>query len=218
MSITALIVDDHEIVRMGLMRLIEEIQGVSVVAQASDGETAVRLASELKPDVILMDIQMPGIGGLEATRRILRQRSEQKIIILTAQADGPLPKALINLGARGFLSKNGSITELSKAIHDVANGMRYLAPDVAQRLALQLVADEEGSPFDALTERELQVVLMMMQGYSGTGIGDALHISAKTVSTYRTRVYDKLNIGNSVELTRLAMQYGLADVPTSKPM
>ncbi|MDH3452189.1 MAG: response regulator [Gammaproteobacteria bacterium] len=206
--IDVLIVDDHEIVRLGIRRLLEEA-GFSV-AEADSGETALQLIRDgVRPRVVLMDIQMPGIGGLEATRRLLAQAPEQRIIILTVITDGPLPRALLRAGAHGYITKGCSVDEMTRAIRRVAAGARYISSEVAQSLALSLLDGDGESPFDRLSARELQFVVLLSQGLRNNAIASTMNVSAKTVSTYRARAATKLGVTSEAQIIRLALEHGV---------
>lgn len=209
--INLLIVDDHDLVRVGFIRLLSDIKGIKVVGDAACGEDAIKLAKTLKPDVILMDVKMPGIGGLEATRKLLRALPETKIIAVTVYGEEPFPSRFLQAGAAGYITKGSSLDEMIKAIRTVFNGQRYLSPEVAQQLALKHFNKEEGTPFDNLSERELQVMMMITTGQKVQEISDSLCLSPKTVNSYRYRLFEKLNVNSDVELTHLAMRHGLID-------
>ncbi len=169
------------------------------------------MARESNPDVVLMDINMPGMGGLEATRRLLASHPGLKIIAVSMDAEEPYPSRLLEAGTAGYLSKDSAAEEVVTAVRQVAAGKSYVAPSIASRLAVSLIKGSRGSPFDSLSQREIQVVLMVTQGQSTKAISDSLCLSPKTVSTYRYRVFEKLDVSNDVELTRLAMRYGLLE-------
>ena len=168
------------------------------------------MVDALLPDIVLMDIYMPGIGGMEASRKISQRHPSVKIIILTVLADGPLPQQMLSAGVQGYVTKTCSISELIAAIKAVSVGGRYLCHEMASKLALSSLATGKGSPFEELSHRELQVVLMTLQGRDLGEIAQALAISPKTVSTYRSRVYEKLAVKNNIELMRLAFKYNIA--------
>jgi len=209
MNPSVLIADDHELVRTGIRRLLEEC-GCRVVAEAATGEQAVELVREHRPDIALVDIQMPGIGGFEATQKIGRVHPDCRVIILTAHSEGPLPRTLLEIGVSGFLSKGCAFAEMDEALRKVLNGQRYLSQDVAQKLALNAVEGESTNPFDRLTSRELQVALMLLAGEHNREISAALSLSPKTVTTYRQRILHKVGVASLAELLRLAIQYNLA--------
>ncbi len=209
--IRIILVDDHDLVRTGIKRLLEDVSGYEVVAEATCGEDAITLVGEHQPDVVLMDINMPGIGGLEATRKMTQMHNELKIIVVTMHDDDLFPQRLLKAGAMGYLTKGAKIDEIITAINTVMRNKRYLSPPIAQLMALSGFDDDENSPFDSLSERELQVLLMMMDGQSISEISEKLFLSPKTVSTYRSRLYAKLGVQNDIELARLALLHGLVE-------
>ncbi len=212
--VNVLLVDDHELVRTGIQHLLTENAAINVVGVASSGEEAVKMVDALQPDVVLMDINMPGIGGIEASRKINKKHPKIKIIALSALSDGPIPQQLLNAGAQGYVSKSCSVTELINAVMTVQGGKRYLSFDVANQLALSHVpGSQTGSPFEQLSQRELQIVMLTLQGWDVGEMADLLLISPKTVSTYRYRVYGKLGVKNDVELMRLSMKHNLTADP-----
>jgi two-component system, NarL family, invasion response regulator UvrY len=213
--INVLLVDDHELIRAGISRLLTDIAGIKVIGTASSGEEAVKFAKDKHPDVIMMDVKMPGIGGLEATRKILRSNPEIKIIALTVYEGEPFPSKLLQAGAAGYLTKGAGIEEMVNAIRSVHAGKRYLGPEIAQQLAFKTLSDESNSPFDVISERELQVLLMITAGQKVQDISEKLCLSPKTVNTYRYRLFEKLNVTTDVELTHLAMRHGLLDTETA---
>jgi two-component system invasion response regulator UvrY len=209
--ISVLLVDDHQLVRTGIQALLNSDNEIQVVAVADSGEQAVEMVGELAPDVVLMDVSMPGIGGVEASRRILRQNPAVKIIGLSAYNDGPIPQQLLKLGVLGFISKSSSADEMICAIRKAIEGKRYLCSDVANNLAFQHLLDNHQSPFVKLSQREAEIVTLILQGKTIQEMAEMLAISSKTVNTYRYRLYDKLKIKNDVELTRLAVKFGQLD-------
>lgn len=210
--IKVLIVDDHELVRIGTSRLLEDVADIKVVGEASSGEAAITMVRDLKPDVVLMDVQMPGIGGLEATRRCLRIDPEVKIIAVTVYEDEPYPSKLLNIGAHGYVTKRADIREMVQAIKKVCVGHRYISAEIAQQMALKPYSEHESSPFEALSNREMQITLMVINGHKVTEISNNLSLSPKTVNSYRYRIFDKLALNNDVGLTKLAIKHGIIDV------
>ena len=208
--IKVLLVDDHELVRTGIRRLIDDINGLEVVGEVETGEAAIDFAHNEHIDVVLMDLNMPGIGGMEATRRLNAKDKHLKIIIVTVHDSEPFPQQLFKAGAMGYLTKGCNIEEIVHAVKEVFYGRRYVSVDIAQKMAMTIQPDDE-NPFDKLSQREMQVMMMSMQGMKGQKISEQLNLSPKTISTYRYRLFDKLRVSNDVELTRLAMQYGLID-------
>ena len=205
------IVDDHELVSSGIVRILKDEPDLEVVAEASSGEEAIQLVKQYRPDVVLMDVNMPGIGGFEATRKLIQMYPDLKVIVVTIHVDDPFPSRMLQAGAMGYLTKGCGVDEIINAIREVNTGRRYISTDVAQHLALKLMPGGEESPFDSLSPRELQVMLMLTQGTKVQEISDKLCLSPKTVSTYRHRLYDKLGVSSDVALTRLAMRYGMVD-------
>ena len=206
-----MIVDDHDLVRTGIRRILDDVSGIKVVGEADCGEEALKLARKLKPQVVLMDVKMPGIGGFEATRKLLRIDPDVKVLIVTICNNDLYPARLLQVGASGYLTKGSSMEEMIQAIRAVHVGQRYISPEIASRLAFKHVNDKSDSPFEALSERELQVMLMITMGMRVQDIADKLCLSPKTVNSYRYRILDKLKIKNDVELTLLAIRYGLIE-------
>lgn len=208
--INVLLVDDHELIRTGIRRLLTDVKGINVYSEAPSGEAAIEAVRERQPDVVLMDVSMPGIGGMEATRRLTHMYPDLKVIILTVHTDDPFPAQLLKAGAVGYLSKGCNVDEMVHAIHQVIAGKRYISPTVAQTLAISMLPGTE-SPFERLSQRELQVMMMLVDGNKMTDISKKLCLSPKTISTYRARLYEKLGVHNDAELTRLAMRHGILD-------
>lgn len=210
--IRVLVVDDHDLVRTGISRMLADVDGLQVIGQADSGETAIRKARELKPDVVLMDVKMPGIGGLEATRKLLRSYPDIKVIAVTICEEDPFPTRLLQAGAAGYLTKGAALEEMIQAIRMVFAGQRYISPQIAQHLALKAFQPQtNGSPFDLLSEREIQIALMIANCQKVQTISDKLCLSPKTVNTYRYRIYEKLSITSDVELALLAVRHGMVD-------
>lgn len=209
--IRLLLVDDHQLVRSAFRRLLEDEEDFEVVAEAASGEDALRLTRELEPDVVLMDVNMPGMGGLEATRRLTGMHPGLKVIGVSMYEEEPYPSRMLEAGASGYLAKDSGAEELVTAIRQVASGKSYVGSSIAGRLAVSLIKGSGGSPFDRLSQREMQVALMVTRGQGTQAISETLCLSPKTVSTYRYRVFEKLDVRNDVELTRLAMRYGLLE-------
>lgn len=205
--IKVLLVDDHELVRTGIEALLNFQEDISVVGVTHCGEAALDMLKEINPDVILMDINMPGIGGVEACRRVLKKYSDIKVIALSVHNDGPIPQQLLKLGALGFISKGSPVDEMITAIRTVDSGKRYLCSEVANNLAFQGLPGTNDSPFEKLSQRESEVTNLILQGKSIQEMSDLLVLSDKTINTYRYRLYEKLNIKNDVELTRLAIKF-----------
>ncbi|MFI8740604.1 response regulator transcription factor GacA [Stutzerimonas zhaodongensis] len=210
--IRVLVVDDHDLVRTGISRMLADIDGLQVVGQAESGEVAIKKSRDLKPDVVLMDVKMPGIGGLEATRKLLRSHPDIKVIAVTICEEDPFPTRLLQAGAAGYLTKGAALDEMIQAIRMVFAGQRYISPQIAQQLALKSFQPKvNGSPFDLLSEREIQIALMIANCQKVQAISDKLCLSPKTVNTYRYRIYEKLSITSDVELALLAVRHGMVD-------
>lgn len=206
--ISVLVVDDHDLVRMGISRMLSDSPDISVIGEADNGETAIQLAKQLKPDVVLLDVNMPTIGGLEVTKRLLHNDKNTKILAVSSLSAQPYPSMLIKAGVSGYITKGTPLDEMIKAIKKVHQGGRYFSADVAEQLA-DVILDKSESPFDQLSERERQVAMMVVNCQSPQQIADNLFVSVKTVNTYRYRIFEKLGIDSDVKLTHLAMRHGL---------
>jgi len=204
-----LLVDDHELVRTGIRKILDDVKGFKVVGETETGEDAVKFCRKSEPDVVLMDVNMPGIGGLEATKKILRYAPDVKVIVLTVHNEDPFPTKVMQIGAAGYLTKGAGPDEMINAIRAVNSGQRYITPEIAQQIALSQFKSAEESPFNSLSERELQIMLMITRGDKVTDISKQLVLSTKTINSYRYRMFEKLNVGNDVELTHLAIRYGM---------
>jgi two-component system, NarL family, invasion response regulator UvrY len=210
--IKVMLVDDHELVRTGFRHILTDIEDVEVAGEAETGEEALELIPQLKPNLVLMDINMPGIGGIETTRTIRRKYPEIQVIVISVHSDSPFPAKLHEAGALGYLTKGCPASEMIEAIRTVANGKPFLSSVVAKKLSLaKLSGNDSELPFDALSKREMQVMMMIVQGTRNQDISDTLCVSPKTVSTYRHRLYEKLGVETDVELTMLAIRYGVAE-------
>ncbi|WP_225764036.1 response regulator [Stenotrophomonas sp. Marseille-Q4652] len=210
MTIRVFLIDDHALVRTGIKMILAGETGIEVVGEAESGESALPLVRQLKPDVVLCDLHLPGVSGLEVTERIVRSGLGTKVVIVSVLEDGPLPKRLLEAGASGYVGKGGDAQELVRAVHDVAMGRRYLGTTIAQNLALANLEGSE-SPFDALSPRELEVALLLTQGLRQEEIARRLCLSAKTINTHKARLFEKIGISDSIALARLASQYGLLE-------
>ncbi|TVP91667.1 MAG: two-component system response regulator UvrY [Pseudomonadaceae bacterium] len=209
--IKVLVVDDHDLVRTGISRMLADVPDLDVVGEADNGETAIILARQLRPDVVLMDVRMPGIGGLEATRKLLQHDRNLKVIAVTVCHEEPFPTRLMQAGASGYLTKGAGLEEMVMAIRQVSLGQRYISPEIAQLLALKAFGSNAETPFDQLSEREIQIALMIVSCEKVQSISDKLCLSPKTVNTYRYRIFEKLGITSDVELTLLAVRHGMIE-------
>lgn len=208
--IRVVLVDDHDLFRAGVRSILQAQEGIVVVGEYANGEDAVTAVRAEPPDLVLMDVNMPGIGGVEATRKILQAAPDVRIIAVTVLSDDPFPNQLLDAGARGFISKGSGSDEMLEAIRTVMRGQHYISGDVAQKLTLANFRNRGGSsPLGTLSAREMQVMMMITSGQGTQQISDALFLSPKTVSTYRHRLYEKLDVSNDVELTHLAIRHGL---------
>ena len=211
--IKVLIVDDHALVRKGIRRLLDDLPDIEVVAEAASGEEALILAKSHKPNVILLDMKMPGIDGWEVTRRLKKTAPEMKVIAVTALNSESLPARILQLGAMGYLTKDSGAEEMATAIYKVSKGKRYLCSEIAQKVAISSLAIHEDTPFERLSEREMQVMLMITRAQSVQDIAAHLFLSAKTINGYRYRMFEKLGIKNDVELIYLALKHRIIDCP-----
>jgi len=210
MTIRVFLLDDHALVRSGMRMMLSAETDIEVVGEADTGEIALPMIRKLMPDVVLCDLLLPGISGLEVTERIVKGGYDCKVVVVSVLADGPIPKRLIEAGASGYVGKAGDAAELLRAVRDVARGKRFLANGVAQHLALAGIGGGT-SPFDSLSPRELEVAMLLAQGLRQEEIAKRLSLSAKTVNTHKARLFEKLEIQDSIALARLCSQYGLSD-------
>ncbi len=209
-QVNVLLVDDHAVVRMGFRMLLESASDIKVVGEAESGEQAVKLYMEHHPDVVVMDITMPGIGGLEAIERIMAKENHARILVLSAHEDSVHPKRVLNAGAMGYLTKRSAAEELIKAIRTVAGGKRYLEASVAQQMAIQQLSGEQ-NPVDVLSDREFEVFMALAKGKTTNDIAETLCLSPRTVGTHLYNIKQKLNANNSAEIALIAMRSGLID-------
>jgi DNA-binding NarL/FixJ family response regulator len=207
-SIRIILADDHKIIRDGLRSLLAKQHDMEVVAEAEDGRTAVQLARELSPTVIVMDIAMPDLNGVEATRQVLDADPSIKVVALSMQSDGPVVRRMFQAGASGYLLKDCAFEELVKAIRTVLTGRTYLSPDIAG-VVVRNLSSPEPSMASPLTAKEREVLQLIAEGKSTKEIAAVLSVSVKTIDTHRQHIMDKLDIHNVAELTRYAIREGL---------
>ncbi|MCX4193728.1 response regulator [Methylophaga sp. OBS1] len=205
-----LLVDDHELVRAGFRRLLEDGDKFTVVAESGSGEQAVQDFSKHHPDVVVMDISMPGIGGVGAIERIIAREPNARILVLSVHEDSVFTTRAMQAGALGFIPKRSAPEEMLKAVDMVAQGKTCIAPEIAQQLAMQKLTGSE-NPLDVLSQREFEVFRLLAEGKTVNDIADILSLSPKTVGTHHTNIKQKLNVSNSAELARLAIRSGLVD-------
>lgn len=210
MTIRVYIVDDHALVRAGMRMILAAELDIDVIGEAESADVALPQIRALKPDIVLCDLQLPGMSGLELTERVVRAASGTRVIVVSVFEDGPLPKRLLDAGASGYVGKGGDPAELLRAVRDVHRGKRYLASAIAQHMALSKL-DANASPFDAMSPREVEIALLLVQGIRQRDIAERLHLSPKTVNTHKARLFERLQIKDTIALTRLAGEYGLID-------
>jgi two-component system invasion response regulator UvrY len=209
-TIGVMLVDDHAVVRMGFRLLLEGASDITVLGEAESGEEAVRRFAELNPDVVVMDISMPGIGGLEAIERILAKQPNIRILVLSAHEDAMHARRVLKAGAAGYLTKRSAAEELIHAIAVVHQGKTYLEPGIAQQMAMQQLSGER-NPVDTLSEKEFKVFLALAKGQSVQDIADVMSLSPRTVGTHLYNIKQKLGASNSAELAIIAIRAKLID-------
>ncbi|RJP76511.1 MAG: DNA-binding response regulator [Desulfobacteraceae bacterium] len=215
MSIQILLVDDHSITREGLYALLEKKPNFTVIKQAENGRAAVKLARQHKPDVIVMDINMPDLNGIDATRQILAELPDVKIIALSMYSDRSYVKGMLQAGASGYLLKNCAFDELAKAIETVYNNQTYLSPrisEIVRKEFVKLMKSDDTSATEILTDREREVLQMIAEGYKTKEIADRIHVSVKTVEARRRQIMEKLNIDSVAGLTKFAIREGITSI------
>lgn len=203
-----MLVDDHQLFRAGLLQILNSTPGYEVVAQAETGEQALRSIRKTELDIVLMDIEISGTGGLDTIKKIKRLRDDIKILVVTACEDAPFPSRAMQAGADGYLSKNDCQDNLIRAVRIVMAGQYYITASIAQEMAVKTYS-EYNNPFDALSERELQVMSLITQCYKVRDIAEQLYLSPKTINTYRYRIYGKLGVDSDVGMALMAMQHGI---------
>ena len=210
MTTTILLVDDHQLLREGLRSLLDRLEGYTVVGEAGDGRTGVRLARELRPDLVIMDVSMPELNGIEATRQIVAELPHTRVLTLSMHVAKPRVLEALRAGAAAYVVKLGSFDEVAEAVRRVANGGQYLSPSVAELVLEEAVRPGGGaSAYTALTARERQVLQLLAEGKNSKQIAVALDISVRTVDVHRKHVMDKLGLKSVAELTRYALREGL---------
>ncbi len=207
-TINVMLVDDHAVVRMGFRLLLEGSSDIKVVGEAESGEEACRKYPELKPDVVVMDISMPGIGGIEAIDRILAREPAARILVLSAHEDAMHARRVLKAGAAGYLTKRSAAEALMQAIRQVQQGKTFLEPEIAQQLAMQQLNGER-NPVDMLSEKEFKVFLALAKGQSVAEIAEIMSLSPRTIGTHLYNIKQKLGASNSAELAIIAIRAGL---------
>lgn len=211
MTIRVILVDDHVVVRSGLRRLLESHKSIEIVAEAESGEMAYLRYGEVRPDIVLMDISMPGMGGLEAAKRILQRHPHAGIIIFSMHEAVSFAAQALKSGVKGYVTKTGGAEDVLQAVLDVSRGKVFLSQDVAQKVALQTLVGEN-TPLQQLTSREFEVFRLLAEGKPIEDIADMLKISQKTVANYYTMIKQKLAVNSPVEMVRMAMKHGLINI------
>ena len=206
-----MLVDDHAVVRTGFRLLLQAFADIDVVAEADSGEAACQMYENVAPDVVVMDIAMAGMGGIEAIKRLMAKDAKARILALSAHEDTSHPKRALQSGALGYLSKRSAPEVLIDAIRAIAKGQHYLDAQIAQRMAVQDIHGEK-SPMDALSPREFEVFLQLARGQSVAQISETLSLSSSTIGTHLYNVKQKLGLVNQAEMTLLAVRHGLIDV------
>ncbi len=210
-----IIADDHKIIRDGLKSLISQQPDLQVVAEAGDGRRAVELVRELRPDVVIMDVSMPELNGIDATRQIISEFPETRVIALSMHSDRRFVNAMLKAGASGYLLKDCAFEEIIRAIDTVVKGQMYLSPAVTTLLVDGLITHEsnaEESIFELLSEREREVLQLLAEGNSTKEIASTINVSVKTVESHRKNIMDKLDLRSVAELTKLAVREGLTSL------
>jgi two-component system invasion response regulator UvrY len=205
---TIVLVDDHAVVRAGVRRLLEQEPLFEVTGEAESGEKAYQILAELKPDVMVMDLSMPGMGGLEAIRRILMRYEKAKILVLSMHEDLSFANQALKLGAKGYLTKNTLADDLVKSIETVTQGDVFLSDEIAKKMAMQSISGNQ-DPVHELSAREFEIFRLLAEGFDIDAIASTLNISSKTVSNYQTMIKQKLNINTPIELIRYAIKVGV---------
>ena len=205
---TIVLVDDHAVVRAGVRRLLEQEPLFEVIGEAESGEKAYQIFGELKPDVMVMDLSMPGMGGLEGIRRILMRYEKAKILVLSMHEDLSFANQALKLGAKGYLTKNTLADDLVKSIEMVTQGDVFLSDEIAKKMAMQSISGNQ-DPVHELSAREFEIFRLLAEGLDIDAIASTLNISSKTVSNYQTMIKQKLNINTPIELIRYAIKVGI---------
>jgi DNA-binding NarL/FixJ family response regulator len=214
--IRVVLADDHKMVRAGLKEILADTGDMDVVGEATNGLEVMARVREMPFDVLVLDMSMPGRSGIELIRQVKAEKPALRILVLSMHSEEQYAVRALKAGASGYLTKEGAADELVAAIRRIAGGGAYVTPETAQRLALGLDEGREGPPHAALSDREMQVFLMIAAGKTVSEVADSLTLSVKTVSTHKTRIMQKLNINNQSELIRYALRHHLIDDPAAE--
>jgi DNA-binding NarL/FixJ family response regulator len=214
MSLRILLADDHKIMREGLRSLIEKQPGMEVIAEAENGRTTVALSRKLKPDVVIIDIAMPDLNGIEATRQIIADTPDVKVTALSMLSDTKFVREMLSAGASGYLLKDSAFEELGKALHTIVNNQTYLSPKIASLVVKDYLSNiaKDSSTFPVLTNREREVLQLFAEGKTTKQIASCLYVSVKTIETHRKKIMDKLGFKSIAELTKYAIREGLTSL------
>jgi len=210
--VSIVLADDHLLVRAGIKAILEQHGGFNVVAEAADGLEAIAMVREHKPDLLLLDLSMPKLSGLEVARRLAEHMPEQKVAILSAHTEQPFPKQILATGAMGYLGKGCEADELIRGVHAILSGERFISSEIAQAVAISLIPGGEKSPFDELSPKEMEIALALLHEPSVKAVAARMNMAYKTVSTHKGRLLRKMGLKSMVELTRLAMKWGMLPV------
>jgi two-component system invasion response regulator UvrY len=215
-QVQVLLADDHAVVREGYRRLLERTPDIKVVAETGTGEDAYRLFCELAPDVVVMDINLPGMSGVEATRRVVAREPQAKVLIFSMHEDAMFASRALQAGARGYVTKASAPDVLVDAVRSLAAGKVYISQDVAQQLALQALPGQR-LPLNHLSPREFEVFRLLAEGRPVSEIAQVMCLSQKTIANYQSSIRQKLELTNAAQVVRLAMSYGLVDSRSASP-
>ncbi len=207
-KLRVILVDDHAVVREGYRRLLERTPDIQVIAEAASGEEAYRLICEQLPDVAVLDISLPGLGGIEVTRRVIARLPQQKILIFSMHEDTVFSSRALQAGARGYVTKSAAPEVLIEAVRLVAAGKLYISQEMAQELAIQMIPGRE-KPIDALSAREFEVFRLLVAGHTLQEISEIMHLSYKTVANYQSSIRQKLDVSNTAQVVRIALNHGM---------
>lgn len=209
-AIRIMLADDHSVVRSGLRRLLDHASGMEVVAEAENGEQAYQIFGDCLPDVLVMDMSMPGMGGLEALRRILSRYPAARVVVFSMHENAAFATQALSSGARGYVVKSGAADDLIRAVRDAAAGKTWISPAAAQNIVLQTLSGDD-NPIHRLSSREFEVFRLLAEGHVVENIAEMLKISQKTVANYQTMLKQKLGVSSPVELVRLAIRHGVIE-------
>lgn len=210
--VSIVLADDHVLVRTGIKAILEQHGGFKVVAEAADGLEAIEMVRKHRPDLLLLDLSMPKLSGLEVARRLAEHMPEQKVAILSAHTEQPFPKQILATGALGFLGKGCEADELVRGVHAILSGQRFISSEIAQAVAISLIPGGDKSPFDELSPKEMEIAIALLHEPNIKTIAERMNMAYKTVSTHKGRLLRKMGLASMVELTKLAMKWGMLPV------